>query len=151
VEDPAALEDEGVIKKAKVLISHNYACTVGDLLIITHYVCISLVHVCMFVCQSIEDTASLACTYVLSIQRVSSKEPKVEFMVLLCSSCAKMLTGEEPMAEMSAIVVAQGATFPDFESASQVGSQASFPQWDIETDKGIILCLTSIVCINTNY
>ena len=46
-----------------------------------------------------------------------------------------MLTGDEPKAEMSAIVVTKGAA-SDFESASQVGSQASFPQWEVETEAG---------------
>ncbi len=64
------------------------------------------------------------------------KDSKVDFVVILCSTCAKMLTGEEPVTEMSAIVVTQGAT-GDFESVSQVGSNISFPQWEVGTETGM--------------
>ncbi len=46
-----------------------------------------------------------------------------------------MLTGDEPITEMSAIIVTKGAG-SDFESASQVGSHASFPQWEVGTEVG---------------
>ncbi len=69
------------------------------------------------------------------------KDAKVDFVVILCSSCAKMLTGDEPVTDMSAIVVTKGAV-SDFESASQVGSNISFPQWEVGTETGGFVCVS---------
>lgn len=71
----------------------------------------------------------------VTIQATLSKDARVDFMVLLCARCAKILTGDEPATEVSAIVVTRGAG-SDFESASQVGSHASFPQWEVGTEVG---------------
>lgn len=76
-------------------------------------------------------------------------------MVLLCARCAKMLTGDEPIAEVNAIVVTKGAA-SDFESASQVGSHASFPQWEGGTEVGecvkcCALCAHTTLCSLTVY
>ena len=65
-------------------------------------------------------------------------------MVLLCARCAKILTGDEPATEVSAIVVTRGVS-SDFESASQVGSHASFPQWEVGTEVGKCMCVFNSV------
>ncbi len=77
----------------------------------------------------------------LFVQSSLPKDTKVDFMVLLCARCAKMLTGDEPITEMSAIIVTKGAG-SDFESASQVGSHASFPQWEVGTEVGEFVVLS---------
>ncbi len=55
----------------------------------------------------------------------------VDLKVLICARCARVLTGGDQGTEVTrSELTGSSLQTGDFESASQIGGHASFPQWE---------------------
>ena len=70
----------------------------------------------------------------------TSTTAKVDLKVIICSQCARVIADGEQVTEVSPSLLTHTSTRTlegDFESASQVGSHAQFPQWEASSALGI--------------
>ena len=91
----------------------------------------------------------------------SSSLAKVDLKVVICSQCARVIADGEPLTEVTASQLTQTSSRSlegDFESASQVGSQSQFPQWEASSAlsgelSSIPLNHSSLrlICLNFNW
>ena len=78
------------------------------------------------------------------LQVQPSSTAKFDLKVIVCSNCSRVIADGEQVTEVTASQLTHTSkqSFEgDFESASQVGSQASFPQWEANAAGEIYSCV----------
>ena len=71
--------------------------------------------------------------YCCSIPQLPIGGPNVDLKVMLCARCAKVIGRDEEGTQVSSSEVSKLPSIDEFESASQVDSHVSFPQWDSDS------------------
>ena len=68
-----------------------------------------------------------------SLPKLPRPDPVIDLQVMVCARCASVIGKEDQFSLVSSTQPSSQQPQVEFESASQVGSQITFPQWNDST------------------